>query len=112
LDLGPVARQSADEDDGGFALGDAAEEQLPTVHLEEVGVGVRCRQGFRGHLVERDAFDAMWWLGSTSRYSAPSSPVSVRTMATAASDRDVLVGLLSSAPSLLSRSLPHAATVG
>jgi len=63
LDLGPVAAQTADEDDGGLAVADAAEDQLPAVHLEEAGVVTRCRQGLGGGLVERDGFDAVRWLG-------------------------------------------------
>ena len=63
LDLGPVGAQTADEDDGGFAVADAAEEQLPTVDVEEAGVGARCREGFGGDVVERDRFDAVRWLG-------------------------------------------------
>ncbi len=63
MDLGPVAGQTAHEDDGGLALADAAEEQLPAGHLEEARVGACRRQGFNGRLVDRDGFDAMRWLG-------------------------------------------------
>ena len=63
MDLGLVAAQTADEDNGRFAVADAAEEQPPTVHFEEARLGARCRQGFGRRLVERLAFDAVRWLG-------------------------------------------------
>ena len=63
MDLGPVAGQTADEDDGGFAIADAAEEQLPAVHVEGTSVGARCGEGLSGGVVDLDGFDAMRWLG-------------------------------------------------
>ena len=62
LDLGPVAGQTADEDDGGFAIADAAEKQLPAVDVEGTSVGARCGEGLSGGVVDLDGFDAMRWL--------------------------------------------------
>ncbi len=87
LDLDPVAAQTADENDGGFAVAEAAEEQLPTADIEEARVGAGRRQGFGGDVVEREGFDAVRGLGFDLEEQGAFVAGVVRKMATAASGR-------------------------